>query len=107
LNNIKICHGIWENSGSYTRRKKRYIPMPLKLRRLLQTKQLKFGVDKIEFTYASIPELHVDVVAVVHPKDFFCKKVGYKIVMDRIKWATKEVESGRDINYKSWAYKLE
>lgn len=106
MNKISMIHGLWSNSSSYTRRGNNYFPMPLKLRKLLQDKAVKFDMDVIEFTYAFIPSLHIGVVAIVHPLDFFCRKVGYKIAMDRITWAEKERIAGRDINYKSWAYSL-
>ena len=99
-----MYHGLWKNCGSYTRRGDKYFPMPLKLRKLLQDKAVKFDMDVVEFTYAFIPELHVGAVAIVHPLDFFCKKVGYKIAMDRIQWIVKERINMRDVNYKSWAY---
>ena len=79
MNKIRICHGLWKGSGSFTRRGDRYFPMPLKLRRLLESKAVKFDMDTIEFTYAAIPDLHISVVAIVHPLDFFCRKIGFKI----------------------------
>ena len=101
-----MVHGLWRSSSSWTRRGNNYISMPLKLRKLLQDKAVKFDMDVVEFTYAYIPNLHIGVLAIVHPLDFFCRKVGYKIAMDRITWAEKEREAGRDINYKTWAYSL-
>ena len=106
MNKIRIYHGLWKNYGSYTRRGNKYFPMPLKLRTLLQNKAVKFDMDTIEFTYAHIPDLIISVVAIVHPLDFFCRKIGYKIAMDRITWAQKEVEAGRSIDHKSWAYEF-
>lgn len=106
MNKIRIYHGLWRSSCSWTRRGNKYFPMSLKLRKLLQDKAIKFNMDTIEFTYAHIPDLFISVVAIVHPLDFFCRKIGYKIVMDRIIWAKKEVEAGRSIDHKSWAYEF-
>ena len=106
MSKIKVYHGLWNSGSSHTRSGGHYFPMPLKLRKLLEDKAVKFNMDTIEFTYAFIPELHVGAVAIVHPLDFFCKKVGYKIVMDRIQWIVKERMNMRDVNYKSWAYSL-
>ena len=99
---------------SINRRTKKYIPMPLKLRELLQKKAIKFNSDVIEFTYGIvieftygiIPDLHVSVLAIVHPLDNFCRRVGYKIVQERLDWAVKETTAGRSINHKSWAFVL-
>lgn len=89
------------------RRNNKGFIMPLKFRELLQKKAIKFNADVVEFTYAYVPDCHVGVVAIVHPLDYFCRKTGYKIVMDRIKWALKEADAGRSVNHKPWAYVLQ
>ena len=106
MNKRFIQHGIWRDFNSRNRRTDKYIPLPLKLRDLLQKKADKFNMDVIEFTYGSIPELFLSVIAIVHPLDRFCRRVGYKIIQERLDWAERLVEEGLDINYKSWAYVL-
>ena len=81
--------------------------MPLKFRSLLQKKQDKFNLDVVEFTYAMNPNKSISLITIVHPLDTFCRKTGYKIIKDRIKWAENETEAGRSINHKPWAYILE
>jgi len=106
LNKRFIQHGLWSNFGARNRRTNKYIPIPLKLRELLQKKADKFGLDVVEFTYGTIPELFLSVIAIVHPLDHFCRRVGYKITTERLDWAERMVKEGYNINHKSWAYVL-
>lgn len=106
LRKISIYHGIFIGNTPVTRRGKNYISMPVKFRRLLERKAEKFDLDVVEFTYAQYSDKFMAVITVLHPLDHFSKRVGYKIVMDRIKWALKEMAAGRNINHKSWAWEL-
>ena len=107
MNKRFIQHCIWKDHRASNRRTGKYIPMSLKLRELLQKKAVKFGLDVIEFTYGTIPDLSVSVVAIVHPIDNFCRRAGYKIVQERLDWVVSEKWEGRSINHKSWAWMLE
>lgn len=108
MNKRFIQHGIWTRFGAYNRRTRKYIQIPLKLREFLQEKALKFDLMETEFTYGIIPEEHVAVITIVHPMDRFCRRVGYKIVQERLDWVEKLCREGNrsDINKKSWAYAL-
>lgn len=106
MNKRFIQHGIWIDCKSINRRTKKYIPMPLKLRELLLEKTIKFGSDVVEFTYGTIPDLKISVVAIVHPLDNFRRRAGYKIVQQRLDWAVKEIAAKRSINHKPWAHEM-
>lgn len=106
MRKIGIYHGVYVGGIPVTRKKNHYISMPLKLRKLLEKKAVKFNLDVVEFTFAQYPEKHIAVIAIVHPLDHFTKKVGIKIIDDRMNWAMKERAAGRNINHKSWAYEL-
>ena len=63
----------------------KYVPLPLRFRNLLHDKQTKWQKEIIEFTVGHAPEAGIWALAIVHPKDNFCKKIGRKIVEGRIK----------------------
>lgn len=106
-NKYWITHGRWiKGFGTRTRKGDIYIPLSLKLNYLLQKKAEKFKTDIIEFSYGRIPDKHIAVITIVHPLDHFIRKVGYKIINERLKWAEELTDEGKDINYKSWAYVL-
>ena len=106
MRKIVIYHGVFVGDTPVTRKRHFYIPMPLKFRELLEKKAKKFDLDIVEFTYAQYPDRFIGVITIVHPLDNFCKKVGYKIIIDRMVWAVKETDAGRGINHKVWAYEL-
>lgn len=106
MNKRFIQHGLWIDYKSINRRTKKYFPMSLKLRETLQKKASKFGLSVVEFTYGTIPDLNISVVAIVHPIDNFCRRAGYKIVQERLDWAVAEKWEGRSINHKSWAHEM-
>jgi hypothetical protein len=130
---IKITHGIFiyepfEENTIVVRmfNKKgemltdRHLPLPLKFRKLLETKYIQWWYVKtsiyrfnkrlpirmlveepVEFTIGHDPDTDVMVISIVHPLDHFCKKAGYRIVLERMEWALENPD--RD---KSWKYEL-
>jgi hypothetical protein len=65
-------------------RKAKYVPLPLKFHVLLLEKCLKWGQGIIEFTYAHDMENEIWTIAIVHPRDNFNRKIGYRIVIGRL-----------------------
>lgn len=112
---IFIDHGIFNpivepgKNNPTNRKGDGFIPLPNKFRSLLMSKFMKFG-EAIEFTYGICPDEHVAAIAIVHPKDNFCRKIGCKIVRGRI---NRMLQRGRFTDkpynkpYPRWIYKLE
>lgn len=120
---IKITHGVFRDIGHpdiVIRNTEKYLPLPLKFRKLLQRKftqwwnfktsiyrfgrrvQIPVYVDEpVEFTVAHDPMTDVWIISIVHPLDQFCKKAGVRIVLQRMEWALNNPDKE-----KSWKYEL-
>lgn len=121
---LKITHGIFwfrtKRNAIYCRNTYNYLPLPLKLRNLLELKYLQnwyikttmfrfkervpievFVNKPIEFTIAREPETMTWVISIVHPLDQFKRKTGVKIVRERMEFALKYPN-----NDKRWSYKM-
>jgi len=62
-----------------------FISLPVKFRKLLMDKCKAWDYARIEFTHGIVPMEHTSAIAIVHPRDNFCYKIGSKIVTGRIK----------------------
>lgn len=112
----KYWHGVysWLNEKAYVRKFKKideknhelvfdhYIPLPIKLEKMLDKIAGKFDIEVVEFTSSFEEESGLTVIAAVAPPDQFSKKTGIKIVKDRMKWALNQLENGKTIDHKSW-----
>ena len=120
-----ITHGVFNFSsfGSdniYCRNTKKYLPLPVKFRELLEKKYLiwwyikrtiyRFGKPikikcladyPVEFVINHIPEIHLMVISICHPLDQFKRKSGVKIVKQRMKWALEHPKKE-----KNWKHQL-
>lgn len=83
-----ITHGVYKYSGQYIRNTNKHLPLPLKFRKLLYDKYLKWygpiGSIDIDFTVAHDPERDIWAIAIVHPLDHFNRKIGVKIARGRL-----------------------
>lgn len=122
---IKITHGIYhynafDRDDIYCRNTNKYLPIPLKFRDLLLEKYLQWWRirtsiyrfnrripirmlvnEPLEFTMAHEPNRDIKVISIVHPFDVFKRKIGTKIVKERMEWALKHLN-----NNKRWCYRL-
>lgn len=102
---MKVTHGIGKlELLTCTRAKKNQmieIELPEKFQELLVKKALKYGVDKIEFTYAYDEITKIHTIAITHPTmDHFNRKIGYQIVkgrLERMKGEIKDREPYKEI----------
>ena len=67
------------NRMTIIKKREKYIPIPLKFSELLKEKSEKWNQGTIEFTVAHDLENETWSIAIVHPRDSFNKKIGYKI----------------------------
>ena len=100
---IKISHCVlkdymittrrsWDFNNKRFKNGYKYFPIPLRFKDILLDKAMKWKKDFIEFTVAHDLENEICAIAIVHPKDNFCKKVGYKIVTGRLRRTTDEIK---------------
>ena len=73
------------NRMTIIKKREKYIPIPLKFSELLKEKSEKWNQGTIEFTVAHDLENETWSIAIVHPRDSFNKKIGYKIVTGRLR----------------------
>lgn len=101
----------------YCRNTTKYLPLPLKFRKLLERKYFKWWVviltvgihkdvkfyakEPIEFVINHIPEKHLMVISIRHPIDQFRRKAGVKIVKQRMSWALEHPKEERN-----WKHQL-
>ena len=117
---IKIIHGRLYLGFSIIDKKGNYIPMNLKLQDYLLEKwtsfSFRYNIKHLRFTFGNFPEEHMEAIAICHPKDNFSRKIGRKIVENRIKEflknnidIDKKIKSkimGKEIYKYPWIYKL-
>lgn len=89
LEDIKIFHGKFTLLSGQTTMKGKYIPMNLKLVKLLDDKYVfymnKYEIEELRFTLGKLPDEHLEVIAICYPKDNYSRKIGRTIVKNRIK----------------------
>lgn len=113
-NGIKIEQCYYDGTaGTITRRNRHYIPMSVKLRDFLAKKFVKFAQRNktknrfaLSFTYGIDFENFIECVSVCHPSDQFCRKIGRKIVINRIEELRNNFENFDWKKY-PWIDKLE
>lgn len=97
MSKVFFYHGIYKYIGQmhsecYCRKTGNVLKIPDKFMEALtkafwiHVKKKKF-VDKLEFTLAHDRDLHIATISIVHSKDYFAKKSGYKIASDRMIWS--------------------
>ena len=111
---IRVVHGYYDERkdrlfGKYYnwgelyplyRNSMKILPnLPVKFRQLIKEKWDKFRSDllkkdkPLEFTFGYDEETEVSAIAIVHPKDYFSRKIGYNIVYGRIKRQNGNIKS--------------
>lgn len=100
MSKIFFYHGLYTYIAfgeGYTRHRStdNKMRIPRKLEEALQKAfwihQDKIGyVPYVEFTLAHDKDLHIATISIVHLKDHFTKKIGYKIAKERMEWSKKQ-----------------
>jgi hypothetical protein len=102
MGNIKITHGIYSNNfyerdGFYNEESRRYLPLPMKFRNLLDKKRAKFsikyGIEQVRFVVAHDTTTDIKAISICHPAfDNWSDKIGEDIVVGRIKRMNGDVK---------------
>lgn len=114
---VKISHGVVDlngywGSGAHTihyRNSKKPLKIPQRFIDYIKHKTVRWITDKysrcpVEFTIGT--DGVYKAIALVHPKDNFCRKIGRNIVVGRIKRARGDFPRRKPYKDKSWVIKI-
>lgn len=108
INDVKIDHGIYDpfhcSLGFISRRGGHYIPLPEKIRDYLMDKFFKHR-RTVQFTVGTDLDLGIPAVSVCHPNDCFSRRIGRKIVLNRIEEMRTNGDNFDQEKY-PWIHKL-